>query len=101
MFYTPGSSFQHFESLPIAETTNLNTITTVERLVVTDDDPTDEPSESQYYTSSPQITSFHLSNQYGDVIPTEVSNDPSKRSQGQKLSRTVMTSVYDNCSIIS
>ena len=68
-------------------------LTTVERLVVTDGDATDESSESQYYTSSPQLASFHLSNQCGDVIPSKVSNVSSKRSQGKKLSHTVMTSM--------
>ena len=99
-FCTPDSSFQHFESLPIAETTNSNTITAVEKLVVTtDDNPTDEPSESQYHTSSPQLTLYNVSNQYDDVIPTEVSSDPSKRSQGPRVTsynNNIMSNHYDD-----
>ena len=97
MFCTPDSSFLHFESLPIAETTNSNTIIADEKLVVTtDDNPTDEPSESQYHTSSPQLTSYNVSNQYDDVIPTEVSSDPSKRTQGPRVTSYNMSNHYDD-----
>ena len=97
MFCTPDSSFQHFESLPIAETTNSNTIIADEKFVVTTaDDPTDEPSVSQYHTSSPQLTSYNVSNQYDYVTPTEVSSDPSKRSQGPQVTSYNMSNHCDD-----
>ena len=95
MFYTPGSSFQHFGSLPIAETTNSNTIATAEKFVITYDNTTNERPESQCHTSSPQLSSYDqnsLSNQYSDVASTVVSHYPS-RSQAQKSSRTRATSM--------
>ena len=61
--------------------------------------PAEVSSDPSRRSQRPQVTSYNVSNQYDDVIPTEVSSDPSKRSQGQKLSHSMITSMYNKCRI--
>ena len=85
---TSYSSVQNFETTPIAETSDLNAVATTERFELASDGAINEPipklKSSQQTTSDNQLI---LSNNYDDIMISEVSNDLSK-SHGQKLSNT-------------